>query len=82
MSTNRKWKMQWSYGYAGTDNEDVIDLIDDHGEMIWIDHYRLTDVRGLDWSRMEQIMNRLYWTMGIMAFAAALVFAGYLDSLT
>lgn len=31
MSTKRKWKMKWSYGYCGTDSEEVIDLIDDWG---------------------------------------------------
>jgi hypothetical protein len=31
MSTQRKWKMQWSYGYCGTDSEETIDLIDDWG---------------------------------------------------
>lgn len=57
-------------------------LIDDHGTMLWIDHYRLTDVRGQDWSRMEHIMNRVYWTMGVMAMLSALVFEGWLQSLT
>jgi hypothetical protein len=31
MSKNRKWKVQWSYGYCGTGSEEIIDLIDDHG---------------------------------------------------
>jgi hypothetical protein len=31
MSTQRKWKLTWSYGYAGTSGSEVIDLIDDWG---------------------------------------------------
>ena len=31
MSTNRKWKLEWSYGYVGTGSEEEIDLIDDWG---------------------------------------------------
>jgi hypothetical protein len=29
MSTKRKWRTHWSYGYCGTDTDEIIDLIDD-----------------------------------------------------
>ena len=31
MSKRRKWKIGWSMGYVGTDDYEIIDLIDDHG---------------------------------------------------
>jgi len=31
MSKHRKWKAEWSMGYCGTDDYEIIDLIDDWG---------------------------------------------------
>jgi hypothetical protein len=58
MSTKRKWKIQWSYGYAGTDNEQVIDLIDDHG---WSEE-QLADAAD---EEIHKELNDYSWEMAI-----------------
>jgi hypothetical protein len=54
----RYWKVKWSYGYAGTDNEEVVDAMD----------YMNVDEEGLEAltdDEVQQTLNDDYWQVAI-----------------
>jgi len=58
MSTKRKWKLEWSYGYAGTDNYETVDIVDDFG---WSEE-QLADSSD---EEVEKEVNNYCWEMAI-----------------